>query len=430
MILSSRMDVSWVAPSPPGEESWVEFSLTRDGNEQAAPLPGLDGSGEIGTGEGSGAGHPSDDALGEEEPWVEIFRAGDYGAKGQYSQADLEGLARDYDPRKLEAPLTLDHAQAGPAFGWVRSLRTEGDRLLAKLRGLAPWVRHLVRSESYRHPSVELLRRHGSTGRPYLRAVTLLGAASPAVAGLEPVRFWQEGSGAVSAPPSSSPRPALSPQETPRESFWEVSPSSGSLPQEGKGHGGNRSESGDPLRLRLRELEGKCLDLQARATVDMLERAGWNLVADAPERLKLFAMAEIPQRPEGFLELLRDLLSSTLSSGRGGDLGSEKGTIPGFLPSASPGSGGAGSGTREGAGVGSTGRDPRLVRRTPWPQMTVVPNSSRDLLPMAEAFAQGPQDMQDDTDHGRLHEEAMAVLARHPNLGYREALLEAARRRL
>jgi hypothetical protein len=120
---------------------------------------------------------------------MEIFRAGDYGAKGRYSEADLRMLAEDYRPELLEAPLTFDHAQSGPAYGWVTGLRASGDRLLAVLRGVPEAVRQLVRSGAFQSRSVELIRNLQETGRPYLRAVSLLGAATPEVKGLGQIKF-------------------------------------------------------------------------------------------------------------------------------------------------------------------------------------------------------------------------------------------------
>lgn len=120
---------------------------------------------------------------------MEIFRAGDYGAKGSYSPADLDALARDYSPAVLEAPLTLDHAQSGPAYGWVTRLRADGGRLMACLRDVPEAVRQMVRGGAYRQRSIELVKSLRETGRPYLRAVTLLGAATPEVHGLSDVRF-------------------------------------------------------------------------------------------------------------------------------------------------------------------------------------------------------------------------------------------------
>ena len=127
---------------------------------------------------------------------MEVFRAGDYGAKGVWTEGDLDAIAQDYDPATHEAPLTLDHAQSGPAYGWVSHLRRVGDRLLATVGGVSAGVARLIREGAYKKRSVELSRRSdagaGAGARPYLKAVSLLGAAVPEVKGLRPIAFGAE----------------------------------------------------------------------------------------------------------------------------------------------------------------------------------------------------------------------------------------------
>lgn len=115
---------------------------------------------------------------------VEVFRAGDYGAKGVYTEDDLRGIAESYDPATHEAPVTFDHEQSGPAHGWVAGVRCIGSRLVATLTRLSPTLVDAVRSHRFRKRSVELYRRFGATNGPYLKAVSFLGAAAPEVKGL------------------------------------------------------------------------------------------------------------------------------------------------------------------------------------------------------------------------------------------------------
>ncbi|CAN5193175.1 hypothetical protein BH09SUM1_BH09SUM1_07200 [soil metagenome] len=139
---------------------------------------------------------------------VEVFRSGDYGPKGVYTPDDLATIARDYDPADHEAPVTLDHAQHGPAHGWVTRLRSLGDRLLATLTNLSPSLSDALRSQRFKKRSVELYRQHPRTGRPYLKAISFLGAAPPEVKGLadpafsESVIAFEE-----DAPPAIPPAP-------------------------------------------------------------------------------------------------------------------------------------------------------------------------------------------------------------------------------
>lgn len=115
---------------------------------------------------------------------VEVFRAGDYGPKGTYTEDDLERIAEHYNPATHEAPVTMDHDQRGPAHGWVRSLRRVGDRLLATLVRLSEPLRAALEANAYKKRSVELYRALKATGTPYLKAVSFLGAAAPEVKGL------------------------------------------------------------------------------------------------------------------------------------------------------------------------------------------------------------------------------------------------------
>jgi hypothetical protein len=125
---------------------------------------------------------------------LEVFRAGDFGERGHWTAEALEQMAEDYDASLHEAPVTVDHAQSGPALGWVESLRRVGDVLVARLRDLDPGFAGMIRRGAFKKRSVELYRGLSETGRPYLRAVSFLGACPPAVKGLADVVF-AEGDG-------------------------------------------------------------------------------------------------------------------------------------------------------------------------------------------------------------------------------------------
>ncbi|MCB2154883.1 hypothetical protein KQI84_08340 [bacterium] len=124
---------------------------------------------------------------------VEIFRTGDYGGKGRYDEAALDAIASDYNADLHEAPVTIDHTQSGPAQGWVQGLRRIGDRLVAILGRISPSLQQLLADGGYKKRSVELYRAFRETGRPYLKAVSFLGAAAPEVKGLADPVFQDEG---------------------------------------------------------------------------------------------------------------------------------------------------------------------------------------------------------------------------------------------
>ena len=120
----------------------------------------------------------------DQEIEMEVFRAGDYGPRGSYSEEDLERIASDYAPGLHEAPVTVDHRQDGPALGWVRGLRRAGRLLLARLGGLDCGFLENLKAGAFKKRSVEIYRKLETTGRPYLRALTFLGAGAPVVKGL------------------------------------------------------------------------------------------------------------------------------------------------------------------------------------------------------------------------------------------------------
>lgn len=120
---------------------------------------------------------------------VQIFRAGNYGEKGTFSVADLDAIVSDYSADRHEAPLTVDHKQDGPAYGWIKKLRRVGETLVADFGDVHPEFAAAIKSGAFKQRSAEIYRSFASTGRPYLKAVTMLGAAPPAVKGLEPIKF-------------------------------------------------------------------------------------------------------------------------------------------------------------------------------------------------------------------------------------------------
>jgi len=125
---------------------------------------------------------------------IEVFRAGEY-PQASISEADLDQVIRDYDPAVHEAPLCLGHpADNHPAFGWVESLRRQGDILLAKIKQVVPELAEAVKQGIYKKRSASFLRPHRSpTGRWYLNHIAFLGAAEPQVKGLKDIAFADAG---------------------------------------------------------------------------------------------------------------------------------------------------------------------------------------------------------------------------------------------
>ena len=99
------------------------------------------------------------------DQWLEVFRAGDYGAKGKFTEQDLRAIASSYDPSLHEAPVVIGRPEMNaPAFGWVEKLRAHGGTLLAKLRQVQPALEDMVSRGLFKKRSnraVSEIRGHG-----------------------------------------------------------------------------------------------------------------------------------------------------------------------------------------------------------------------------------------------------------------------------
>ncbi len=123
--------------------------------------------------------------------WIQIFKTGRHvdssGREREWGREDLDRVVSSYDPLNHEAPVVIGHPQEnGPAFGWVEGLKREGEILYARLKDLLPEFVDMVKRGLFKKRSVafypDLTLRH----------VGFLGAAPPAIKGLEDIKF-QEG---------------------------------------------------------------------------------------------------------------------------------------------------------------------------------------------------------------------------------------------
>ena len=119
--------------------------------------------------------------------FFEIFKAGTY-PQGKFTKEQIEEIAKNYDPSFCEAPITLDHEQSGPAFGWVESVKADKGVLKATFKDVTEDLKTFVNDGKYRKISVEIYRELEGK-KPYLKAVSFLGASIPQVKGMESVQF-------------------------------------------------------------------------------------------------------------------------------------------------------------------------------------------------------------------------------------------------
>ncbi len=119
---------------------------------------------------------------------IEIFKTGTHtesnGKERTWTEADLDAIASKYKPEEHEAPVVIGHPKDNaPAFGWVESVKRDGQTLYANLKGLVPEFVEAVKKGLYKKRSISLYPDMT------LRHVGFLGAMPPAVKGLADVQF-------------------------------------------------------------------------------------------------------------------------------------------------------------------------------------------------------------------------------------------------
>ena len=121
----------------------------------------------------------------------EILKTGSFtnsqGKEVNFSQSDLEKIASSYDPAISEAPLVIGHPKSNdPAYGWIDSLKVNGDKLIASASKIVPEFLDAVKQGLFKKRSVSLNPDNS------LRHVGFLGAALPAVKGLADLTFSED----------------------------------------------------------------------------------------------------------------------------------------------------------------------------------------------------------------------------------------------
>lgn len=124
---------------------------------------------------------------------VEVMRVGKWNDI-EFTLEDLDTMIAAFAERPFSVPLKVGHGEVSglPAFGWVDRVYRQGDVLLADFRDVPAWIFEsvFVRHE-YDHVSIEVffdLKVNGKKYKRVLKAIALLGAETPAVNGLAPLR--------------------------------------------------------------------------------------------------------------------------------------------------------------------------------------------------------------------------------------------------
>ena len=119
--------------------------------------------------------------------WIEIFRVGDYGAKGKYTQQDLEKMVANFPVWK--PPLVIGRPDTNsPAMGWAAELKAENGKLFARAEKVQPELEQHVASGRFPNRSIAIYVDPKGSG-PAVRHIGFLGATPPEVKGLAPIQF-------------------------------------------------------------------------------------------------------------------------------------------------------------------------------------------------------------------------------------------------
>lgn len=125
---------------------------------------------------------------------VEVFRAGDYGVKGKYSETDLDEVIGAFKPEHFAPPMTLHHEDKQGPHAQVSRLERVGKKLHAWFKDVSSEAKSWLGERPYVRPSVEFYNRSARTGgKLALRAVSFVSV--PEVKGMAlipPLAFGED----------------------------------------------------------------------------------------------------------------------------------------------------------------------------------------------------------------------------------------------
>ena len=125
-----------------------------------------------------------------ETDWFEVFKAGDYGDKGTYSETDLEDIVSSFYQAGHIPPVIIGHHEDEDirknelTDGHVIALKRDGDKLLARAN-VTPEHAKLWQDNKLLTWSVGLYKQMKDTGKVALRHLAALGKTPPEVKGLK-----------------------------------------------------------------------------------------------------------------------------------------------------------------------------------------------------------------------------------------------------
>lgn len=124
--------------------------------------------------------------------WIEVFRTGDYGDKGSYTEADIDQIIANFNETD-KVPIVVGHPSTdSPAWGWVDALKRKGDTLFARVAEMRDELQQAIADGRFRNRSIKLI--HRDTG-PALAHIGFLGGVLPEVKGLASLPAFAAGDG-------------------------------------------------------------------------------------------------------------------------------------------------------------------------------------------------------------------------------------------
>ncbi len=142
--------------------------------------------------------------------WTEIFRAGDYGAKGSYTEADLDKMVTNFNGSD-QVPIVVGHPKTdSPAWGWLDGVKRIGETLFGKVGELHQDFAKALAENKFRNRSVRIVK---TSAGPKLLHLGFLGAVLPQVEGLKTAAFSEDGERSDYAFNLAEPVPENKPKE-------------------------------------------------------------------------------------------------------------------------------------------------------------------------------------------------------------------------
>jgi hypothetical protein len=119
-----------------------------------------------------------------------------------FTDADIAACAAAYDPALHEAPIVIGHPKHdAPAYGWVKSLSSDAEGLMAVPQQLDVSFAEIVTAGRYKKISASFYTPDAANnpvpGTYYLRHVGFLGAMPPGVKGLKQIEFAEDEDGVI-----------------------------------------------------------------------------------------------------------------------------------------------------------------------------------------------------------------------------------------